>query len=197
MARTSNLTDFLTDVANAIREKKGTTDTIKASNFDSEIASIEGGGKYAPRYISFFNCKEADLIKELANLDTSNLTTMAQMFQNCGNLTVLDINHFDVSNVTDMSNLFSAVYKVKELDLSNWTTPNLTKTNSMFNYCTGLKKIDMRKFDFSKVTTYTSMFASVPADCEIIVKDDTAKEFVLTARSSLTNVKTVAELGGQ
>ena len=41
MARTDTLTNFLTDVANAIRNKKGTTSQISASNFDTEIASIQ------------------------------------------------------------------------------------------------------------------------------------------------------------
>ena len=44
MARTNTLGNFLTDVASAIRKKKGTTDTILASNFDTEIESIETGG---------------------------------------------------------------------------------------------------------------------------------------------------------
>lgn len=44
MAKNNNLTDFLTDVANAIREKKGTTDLINPQDFSSEIASIETGG---------------------------------------------------------------------------------------------------------------------------------------------------------
>lgn len=43
MARTNNLTNFLTDVANAIRTKKGTSASIAASNFDSEIAGIQTG----------------------------------------------------------------------------------------------------------------------------------------------------------
>lgn len=40
MARTDNLTNFLTDVADAIRGKKGTTGIIQASNFDTEISNI-------------------------------------------------------------------------------------------------------------------------------------------------------------
>lgn len=40
MAKTDNLTDFLTNVADAIRAKKGTSDLINPQNFDSEIASI-------------------------------------------------------------------------------------------------------------------------------------------------------------
>lgn len=41
MAKNDNLQDFLTDVANAIRNKKGSTDLINPQNFSSEIESIE------------------------------------------------------------------------------------------------------------------------------------------------------------
>ena len=40
----TQLKPFLTDIANAIRTKKGTTAQINAQNFASEIASIETGG---------------------------------------------------------------------------------------------------------------------------------------------------------
>ena len=49
MAKNNNLTDFLTDVADAIRAKKGTTEPINPQDFSSEIASIEsGGGSMSP-----------------------------------------------------------------------------------------------------------------------------------------------------
>jgi hypothetical protein len=44
MAKDNNIQDFLTDVADAIREKKGTTDLINPQDFSSEIASLEVGG---------------------------------------------------------------------------------------------------------------------------------------------------------
>lgn len=44
MADTSNLTQFLTDVASAIKEKNGKTDKIPAANFDTEIKAINTGG---------------------------------------------------------------------------------------------------------------------------------------------------------
>ena len=43
MADTSNLTNFLGDIADAIRTKKETTEQIPAENFDQEILSIETG----------------------------------------------------------------------------------------------------------------------------------------------------------
>lgn len=42
MAKNNNLKDFLTDVADAIREKKGTTEKINPQDFSSEIKGIEG-----------------------------------------------------------------------------------------------------------------------------------------------------------
>lgn len=44
MAKDNNLGDFLTDVANAIRAKKGTSESINAQDFADEIASLEGDG---------------------------------------------------------------------------------------------------------------------------------------------------------
>lgn len=44
MGKDNNIQDFLTDVADAIREKKGTTDLINPQDFSNEIASIEVGG---------------------------------------------------------------------------------------------------------------------------------------------------------
>lgn len=43
MAKNNNLTDYLVDVADAIRKKKGTTELINPQDFASEIVSIESG----------------------------------------------------------------------------------------------------------------------------------------------------------
>ena len=42
MAKTNNLTDFLTDVADAIREKEGSAETINPQNFSSRVRAIAG-----------------------------------------------------------------------------------------------------------------------------------------------------------
>lgn len=58
MSKQDNLTDFLTDVADAIREKKGTTEKINPQNFSEEIRGIEsGGGVVSKEYkdVNFFD----------------------------------------------------------------------------------------------------------------------------------------------
>lgn len=44
MARVDTLGNFLTDIADAIREKGGTSDPIQASSFDTAIANLPSGG---------------------------------------------------------------------------------------------------------------------------------------------------------
>ena len=63
-----------------------------------------------------------------------------------------------------------------------------------FYNCKKLTRLDIRNFDFTNVTSYSSMFGIVPTDCLIIVKDDTAKTWITEKFTTLTNVKTVAEL---
>ena len=141
----------------------------------------------------FYNCNSLESVN-LSNWNTSNVTSLYQVFNTCRQLASLNINHFDTSKVTTMYWCFNACQKLTSLDLSNWNTPNLKITTRMFAYCSLLKHLDIRNFDFSNVTSYTNMFQNTPNDCLIIVKDDTQKEWLTSKFTTLTNVKTVAEL---
>lgn len=56
MARTDTLPHFLTDVADAIRTKTGSSDTIQASTFDTAIANIpSGGGSIEEKDVNFYD----------------------------------------------------------------------------------------------------------------------------------------------
>lgn len=66
MAKNDNLKDFLIDVANAIREKKGTIDKINPQDFSDEIKNISSSGlevKYYKPDESFF--ENPDFINEV------------------------------------------------------------------------------------------------------------------------------------
>ena len=57
MARTNTLGNFLTDVANAIRAKGGTSEPIQASYFDTAIANLPSGGavEVEEKDVNFFD----------------------------------------------------------------------------------------------------------------------------------------------
>ena len=52
MARINNLTNFLIDVASAIKTKKGSQTDIPAANFDTEITNLPSQGTYQTKSVT-------------------------------------------------------------------------------------------------------------------------------------------------
>lgn len=146
----------------------------------------------------FYGCKELSNLK-LPTFNFNKIKSLFMIFHSCSSLTELDIKNWDTSLVTNMNSTFMNCSSLIELDLSGWNTSNVTNMGATFLGCTSLQKLDIRNFDFSKVTNSTNLFGRdglyVPTNCEIIVKDDTTRNWVLNIRNDFTNVKTVAELG--
>lgn len=133
MARTNNLTDYLTDVADAIREKKGTTDTIPAASFDEEIKNLPSGGGgdleeyFNGNYTSVNITGEASggwryVLKKLPNITIpSNATSLRYFF---AGFKGAEIPYIDTSNISEISNIFEHCLnfeRVPELDGSKFT----------------------------------------------------------------------------
>lgn len=105
----------------------------------------------------FQNCYELTTL-DLSSFDTSNVTTMDGMFYNCNELTTLNLSGFDTSNVTSFVTMFSGCPKLLELDVSSFDTSNATDMRSMFYRCTALTTLDLSGFDASKVINISTMF---------------------------------------
>lgn len=95
---------------------------------------------------------------DLSSFDTSKVTWMYNMFNYCFNLTTLDVSQFDTSNVTDMGNMFNNCSSLTTLDVSRFNTSNVTNMRSMFCNCSSLTTLDVSQFDTSKVTNMQQMF---------------------------------------
>ena len=161
MARIDTLGNFLTDVATAIRNKKGTTDTIPASDFDTEIDSIETGGSstvtkgiiinecddkgYAtdvsvvgmtsiPEYYFGIYFYANALSKYLKNIQLpSGVTSIGNgAFYNCSNLALIELP----SGVTSIGN--SAFYGCAKLALTELPSGVTSIGNNAFQHCTNL-----------------------------------------------------------
>jgi surface protein len=87
-------------------------------------------------------------------IDTSNVTNMGSMFQNCSGLTTIPL--FDTSNVTNMKYMFSGCSSLTTVPLFN--TSKVTDMSYMFNGCSNLTTIPL--FDTSNVTNMQYMFQS-------------------------------------
>ena len=93
-----------------------------------------------------------------SNFDTSKITDMSWMFDNCLIFTTLDLSNFDTSNVTNMSYMFSKCQSLTSLDLSNFDTSKVTDMSYMFSYCSMLISLDLSSFDTSNVNDMSYMF---------------------------------------
>ena len=138
-------------------------ENIKSENIKNgvDILGVTGnyvGNKYAPKYISFATYKGTDLDYETANLDTSNITMMNEMFRDCTSLTHLDLSSFDTSKVTGMYTMFRNCTQLTTLDLSGFDVSKVTSMYAMFDNCQILTTLNLTVFDTSKVTNMHSMF---------------------------------------
>ena len=105
----------------------------------------------------FYECGDLEEIN-LTNVNTSNVTTMYKMFDSCKKLTTLDLSNFDTSNVTNMSYMFYGCRQLTSLDVSNFDTSNVTDMSRMFFNCSGLTSLDLSNFNTSNVTNMSMMF---------------------------------------
>lgn len=89
----------------------------------------------------------------------SENTALDSMFSNCNSLnTIHNIDKWDTSNVTTMNNMFYCCFSLTSLDLSSFNTSSLTDSSYMFDCCTGLEMLNMSNFDMANVGNTANMF---------------------------------------
>ena len=156
MAKNNNLTDFLTDIADAIREKRGTSDAINAQNFANEIAAIDGGGS-TPSKPKWTGHADAEGLKAIGWTDED----IAYYQENGVNWNEEDDEWHKVtddnkalSGVLTASNISS--YKNRIVYLPKIDTSGVTTMYQMFYNCYSLMAIPM--LDTSNVINMESTF---------------------------------------
>ena len=106
MANYTNLNDLFTAIANAIRNKTNSIDSIVADNFPDAIENLKTGFDYnnsnvteIPDY-AFYGCEN------LKSVDCTNLTTIGiSAFENCTNLKSV-ILHEGIENIGENAELY-------------------------------------------------------------------------------------------
>lgn len=96
---------------------------------------------------------------DLGGLDTTEVTSMKNMFRGLDKLKYLDVSGLDTKNVTDMSDMFGGCFSLRKLDLSNFNTAKVTNMQGMFINCLALSALNVSSFNTSHVTNMSEMFA--------------------------------------
>ena len=135
--------------------------TIPWKQYQSNIATSTVVDDIAPTSTKcwFIGCGKITSIN-LNKLNTSRITTMANMFDRCYSLTSLNLSSLNTSNVISTSWMFNGCSALTSVgDLSGWNTSNLTNISYMFNGCSALTSIgDISGWNTSKVTSMEWMF---------------------------------------
>ena len=106
----------------------------------------------------FYKCSALEQIEGLEYLNTSEVTDMRYMFNECVRLTSLNVKNFNTHKVKDMSGMFLLCSELTSLDLSHFNTQNVTKMSDMFSNCRGLTSLDLSNFSTQNVTDMGYMF---------------------------------------
>lgn len=149
MARTDSLGNFLTDVADAIREKKGTSEAIQASDFDTEIESISGGGDASEYFNEFTSSSSpsqwatANYIKKLPDIVIpNNVTSIGGLFDRFNIKMDNAPKIIAGSNITNIDNLFR-LSSIKNVELSGIDMTNVNNFTSVFEGCEELLSVNL------------------------------------------------------
>ena len=121
----------------------------------------------------FYRCKKLKSIKGLEYLNTSAVTTMAEMFCECDLLDELDVSHFKTENVEDMSSMFRGSVSLKYLDVSRFNTWSAENMAHMFEGCSSLRSITFHTLlNHTFLTTYVADMSSMFYGCSSLKELD-------------------------
>ena len=133
MAKNNNLTDFLTDVANAIREKEGTTEAINPQNFSSRVRAIAGLKEKEQKAHTTLDSFLIDLADTIREAEDSTEAINPQNFSS--RIIALEANVGDnalplyIEAINNISVSFSNTYQYSR-DMELWT--DATSDTSIF-----------------------------------------------------------------
>ena len=106
---------------------------------------------------------------DLTKFDTSEVTTMQDMFNSCINLKKIIIDdNFNTSKVTSMASMFLKCMSLESLDLSNFITSSINNLGYFLSECNSLTTLNLSKFDTSLVRNMAGMFSQ----CILLVSLD-------------------------
>lgn len=120
-------------------------------------------------------------ITHLEYLNTSQVTNMQGMFQNCESLEALDLSTFNTENVTNMFGMFDSCKSLKSLNLSSFNTSKVKQMGYMFKNCESLTALDLSSFNTENISDYGSMFYRCKSLTTLDLSSFNSKEILNTS----------------
>ena len=126
--------------------KDGTYEDVTKVVFDPSFADA----RPTTTYSWFYRMMSLQTIEGLRYLNTSEVTTMEEMFFGCTCFTSLDLSSFNTSKVTNMDAMFMWNRDLQTIYVgSGWSTAAVTKSEDMFFECRSLEGSQGTTYDYT------------------------------------------------
>ena len=182
------LDDTLTNIANAIRGKNGSSDKYKPGQMAGAIDNIPAGGTGTPREIidGVYKIPEVTSFSLPSNATDVGQNALAYAFYPCLSLTSVDLSSLTtVSGEQALYYAFGGCTALASVDLSSLTTVSGEQTlYSAFSGCTALTSVDL-----SSLTTVSgsSALASAFDRCTALTSVDFSSLTTVSGYHALYN----------
>ena len=163
ISKDSVLTFYYDDKKNSRRGNSYSFSKYLRVSYDNTFSKVvidESFSDFRPIILEgcFLGCGNLRTIEGISNLNTSQGTSMKEMFSGCNSLQSLDLSSFNTANVTDMKEMFRDCTALQSLNLSSFNTTNVKNMLWMFSNCTSLTNLNVSSFNTSNVTVMSGMF---------------------------------------
>lgn len=111
----------------------------------------------------FYGCSSYHIIPGSGSIveefNTTNVETMAHMFDGCSLLNQLDLSSYNTQHLRPegMVAMFNGCATLSTLNLSSFTTEQITDMSDLFNGCVAMTNLYLNNFDMTNVTNKTNM----------------------------------------
>ena len=102
---------------------------------------------------------EVNVLGSISFTKNSSLRQLFYIFSNCESFDGLE--NFNTSNVTSMGEMFYKCSSLNSLNLSNWNTSNVKYMQSMFIWCSSLNYLDISCFSLINISDITGMLQNL------------------------------------
>ncbi len=155
-SRSGTTYDLNTGSSNPGWESDDTYASVTKVVFDPSFA----GARPTTTCKWFFYMRNLQSITGMEYLNTSEVTNMVFMFDDCIKLSSLDLSHFNTSKATEIYSMFNNCRGLTSLDLSSFNTSKVTSMNFMFSDCSNLRTVYVGSgWSTAAVTESVNMFS--------------------------------------
>lgn len=141
-----------------------TNSTVPWISVKSNIRSVRFADEVQPTdtanwFKDFTNCTSFDL----NNLNTSQVSNMSSMFNNCRAMTKLDLSMLSLGSVTNMGHMLYQCASLETIHFGSVDTSHVVYADNFLKDAVKLKTVDMSRLDFGSVQNMSGMFAGCNA----------------------------------